>query len=273
MAGRLLEKALAKNPELEEALILLGTIRFEENEYEEAGGLLYRAVSVNPRNQDIWLQAAAAFMHLGDPQRAADIADEALLLFPGQIPLLRIAAYGYLDAYQNERAIQRFNEFYALLGDEPSRRDERVEILAALGLLYARTSRPAASDSVYTLALNVHPDHATVLNNYAFNLAVRGERFEEALRYAQRAVELDPANAAYLDTLGWVYYKMGRLDDAEEWIRKSIGTGQASAAAYEHLGDIQVKQGKPEEATASWSKSLELDPDNRQLIEKLKNNE
>lgn len=272
MVGRLLEQALASDPEMEDALILLGNIRFEEKAYREAGELLYKAVQVNPKSQDIWLQASAAYLRLGDSKRAADIADEALLLFPGQIPLLRVAAHGYLDAYQNAQAIRRFNEFYRLLENEPSQRDEKTEILASLGLLYTRTGDLASSDSVYAMALASHPDHATLLNNFAFSLAARSERLNEALTYAKRAVELEPSNASYLDTLGWVYFKMGDINEAESWIQKSILTGRATAITYEHLGDIQVKQGKQAEATASWHKALEMNPESKHLLEKLNNN-
>lgn len=272
MVGRLLEQALETDPEIEDALILLGSIRFEEKAYEEAGELLYKAVQVNPKSQDIWLQAAAAFLRQGNSKRAADIADEALLLFPGQIPLLRVAAHGYLDAYQNTRAIRYFNEFYKLFENEPSQRDEKTEILASLGLLYTRTGDFAASDSVYTIALASHPDHAPLLNNFAFSLSARNVRLNEALDYAERAVKLEPSNASYLDTLGWVYFKMGNIKEAETWIQKSILTGNATAITYEHLGDIQVKQGKQAEATASWHKSLEMNPENSQLLDKLKNN-
>ena len=269
----LLERALEENPNLEAGLILLGNIRFEEKNYEEAGDLLYRAVQLNPRNQDVWLQAAAAYLRLKKPARAAEIADEALLLFPGQLPLLRVAAYGYMDAYNNRNAIARFNEFYALIQDKEGHQQEIRDILPALGLLYSRTQNDAMADSIYSLALNNFPDHPVVLNNYAFLLAERSEKLENALEYAQKAVELDASNASYMDTLGWVYYKMERLKDAETWIQRAIATGKASAATYEHLGDIQVRQGRSKEAIASWNKSLELNPKNQQLIQKLNNNE
>ena len=269
----LLNRALDANPDLEAALLLLGQIRFEDEEYESAGELLFKAVSINARNQNAWLQSATAFLRAGQPKRAAEIADEALLLFPGQLNLIRVAAYGSMDAYENAQAIRYFDDYYQLIENEPSYTREAGEILAALGLLYTRIADHEAADSTYTLALEHAPDHAVVLNNYAYSLAERNESLEKALDLAERAVKLDPSNPSYLDTLGWVHFKMNRLQDAELWIQKAVGSGEATAATYEHLGDIQARLGKSEAARTSWNKSLEMNPANQRLKQKLEAND
>ena len=270
---KLLEYAIDQDPTFTEALILLGTIRFEANLFEEAGELLYKAVETNPRNPEVWLQAAAAYLRVDEPKRAADIADEALLLFPGQTSLLRVAAYGYMDSYQNRRAINHFNEFYDLLRDDDSQQRELSEILSALGLLHARTKNYEASDSSYVAALKISPDNAIVLNNLAYSLAERNASLEQALKYAEKAVGIENDNPSFLDTLGWIYFKMGNTKQAETWVKKAIDAGASSAITFEHLGDIQVQLGKAKAAVDSWTKSLELNPDNPLLIEKIKNNE
>lgn len=270
---RLLEYAIEMDPSYTEALVLLGTIWFEEEQFESAGELLYQAVQINPRNPDVWLQAAAAYLRINQPKRAADIADEGLLLFPGQIPLLRVAAYGYMDAYENKQSIRRFEEFYNLVKSDIKQEREQSEILSALGLLFARIKDYPTSDSTYAMAIALSPDNAIVLNNLAYSLAEREIELEKALDYAKRAVAIESNNASFMDTLGWVYYKLSNLKKAEEWIGKAIQAGARSAVTYEHLGDIQVKLGKPEAALSSWNKSLELNPQNPLLMEKIKRNE
>ncbi len=270
---KLLEYAIDQDPTFTEALILLGTIRFEASFFEEAGELLYKAVETNPRNPEVWLQAAAAYLRIDEPKRAADIADEALLLFPGQTSLLRVAAYGYMDAYQNRRAIAHFTEFHDLLREDDDQQRELSEILSALGLLYARTQNYEASDSSYVAALEISPDNAIVLNNLAYSLAERNTSLEQALKYAEKAVSIEGDNPSFLDTLGWIYFKMGNTKQAEAWIKKAIAGGATSPTTFEHLGDIQIKLGNAKAAVDSWTKSLELNPDNPLLIEKIKNNE
>ena len=273
LVTRLLEYAIAQDPSYTEALVLFGTIMFEEHHFEEAGQLLYRAVQVNPRNPDVWLQAAAAYLRISEPQRAADIADEALLLFPGQLSLLRVAAYGYMEAYKNTRAIGHFKEFLTLLEKDEAQVSERSEVLSALGLLYARTKSYEASDNAYAQALALSPDNAVVLNNLAYSLAEREIRLDEALRFAKRAVEIEQRNSSFMDTLGWVYYKQGDYKKAEEWVSKAIDAGARGATTFEHLGDIQVKLGDLSAAVNLWNKSLELNPDNEQLQQKINNNQ
>lgn len=271
LVTRLLEYAISQDPSYTEALVLLGTIMFEEHHFEEAGELLYRAVQINPRNPDVWLQAAAAYLRISQPKKAADIADEALLLFPGQTSLLRVAAYGYMDAYQNTRAIGYFKEFLTLLEKDNAQQSERSEVLSALGLLYARTEAYEASDNAYAAALELAPDNAVVLNNLAYSLAVREIRLDEALKYATRAVEIENMNPSFLDTLGWVYYKQGAYKQAESWVSKAIDAGARGATTFEHMGDIQVKLGDRSAAVTHWNRSLELNPDNTQLLEKINN--
>lgn len=270
---RLLEYALARDPSYTEALVLLGTIKFEERDFERAGDLLYRATQVNPRNPDVWLQAAAAYLRIERPERAADIADEALLLFPGQTSLLRVAAYGFMEAYRNDDSIERFEEFYGLLKNDPAQTRELSEIQAALGLLYARKKDYPASDQAYLEALRLSPDNTVVLNNLAYSLAERNHALEEALDYANRAVELESGNPSFLDTLGWVHFKMGAYKTAERWITRAIEAGASSASTFEHLGDIQLQLGKIDEAVASWNRSLEIKPDNAIVLQKVRQNQ
>lgn len=270
---RLLEYAIEQDPSYAEAIVLLGTIRFEESKFDEAGKLLYEAVQLNPRSPDIWVQAAAAYLRINQPKRAADIADEALMLFPGQTSLLRVAAYGYMDAYQNDRSIKKFEEFYTLLKNDSAQHRELPEILAALGLLHARTKNYAASDSSYERALEMAPKNALVLNNLAYSLAERNKSLKKALDFANQAIKLDPGNPSYMDTIGWVYFKLDDLKKAEHWLKRAIEAGANSATTYEHLGDIQVRLGNHDAALVSWNKSLQINPENHLLLEKIKNNE
>ena len=267
----LLKYAIDQDPAFAEALVLLGTIRFEEHAFEEAGAMLYEAVQINPKNPEVWLQAAAAYLRTDQPKQAADIADEALLLFPGQISLLRVAAFGYLDSYQNRQSIAHFQEFYELIKEEASQQREQIEILSALGLLYTRTQDYKASDEAYERALNISSDNVIVLNNFAYSLSEREVSLDKALSMAQKAVKLSPDNPSFMDTLGWVYFKQGDYQKAQNWIRRAIEAGASSAATFEHMGDIQVMLGETNAAVSSWKKALELSPNNNTLQEKINN--
>ena len=78
-------------------------------------------------------------------------------------------------------------------------------------------------------------------------LADRNVRLDEAQKLISRALELDPENGAYLDSLGWVYYRLNRLEDAEHALVRALaksGIGQ-DPTVHDHLGDVYLKLGRP----------------------------
>lgn len=266
----MLQQVIEMDASNNEAVLLLGDLYFRSGAYDEAAEFLEQAIQQNPREPQLWFQAAAAHLQSDDPKAAARIADEGLLLFPGQLPLLRIAAYGLMESYQNRPAISRFEEALAVLEEEtPDDVEQKSSYFAAMGLLYSRIKDVPASDSTYALAIEADPSNSFALNNYAYSLSERGSDLQTALQHAKQAVDLDPTSASFLDTLGWVYFQLERYEDAKIWIQKSIDTGSASATVYEHMGDIQERLGQPDEARRYWTQALEKNPNSTTLLEKL----
>jgi tetratricopeptide (TPR) repeat protein len=88
-------------------------------------------------------------------------------------------------------------------------------------------------------------------------MADRGTHLEEALGYIKKAVELDPQNGAYLDSLGWAYFKLGNYELAEENLRKASERIGNDATVQDHLGDVYQKMGRLKQAAAHWQRALE----------------
>jgi tetratricopeptide (TPR) repeat protein len=105
--------------------------------------------------------------------------------------------------------------------------------------------------------LAISPKNATALNYFGYSLADRGARLEEALSMIQKAVELDPYNGAYLDSLGWAYFRMNRLNLAEEYLRKAVGRLSRDPVIHMHLGDLYFKMGRMELAQREWERARE----------------
>lgn len=140
----------------------------------------------------------------------------------------------------------------------PARRPFKSVIYGTLGDSYADQENYENADRVYELALRYDPQNHNAMNNYAYSLSVRETNLERAKELALRAIELAPENAAYLDTVGWVYFKLGDNDRARRFIRASIDTGEASAEVLEHLGDVYEALGNLEEAKNGGNKHLNL---------------
>ncbi len=125
-----------------------------------------------------------------------------------------------------------------------------------LGAVYEKQKQFDKAEDEFKKVLDVNPKNAQVLNYYGYMMADRGVRLDEAHDLIQRAVDLEPLNGAYLDSLGWVYFKQNKLDEAEALLRKAVEHEPHDPTIREHLGDVLAKQGRTDLAAAEWEKSL-----------------
>ncbi len=167
----------------------------------------------------------------------------------------------YSDAKRGKQAVEAANQALEIAGN-----DDRKQI-AKLTLATAQQNSGDFKGAETTLReiLAESPGNPNAQNNLGYFLAERNEKLEEALKLIQDAVKSEPDNPFYLDSLGWVYFKLGKLDLAEENLKKALKGDSASATIYEHLGDVYQKQGKIEPAKAAWQKALTLSSDTVQI--------
>ncbi|MGO9842065.1 MAG: tetratricopeptide repeat protein [Candidatus Acidiferrales bacterium] len=125
-----------------------------------------------------------------------------------------------------------------------------------LGAVYDKQKQYDKAEEEFKKALDVNPKNAQVLNYYGYMLADRGVRLEEAHDLIQRAVDQEPFNGAYLDSLGWVYFKQNKLEEAEAMLRKAVEHEPRDPTIRLHLGDVLAKQGHMDLAAVEWEKSL-----------------
>ena len=144
-----------------------------------------------------------------------------------------------------------------------------VNLLGTLGLIYDSQKDWAKCDSIYQTALQIDSTNALINNNYAYSLSERGIKLDKAMRMSKVALKADPENSAYLDTMGWIYFKMGNYDSAKDYIEKALKSGGDKPDILEHLGDIEFKMGNKDKAKSTWEKALKLDKNNSELKEKI----
>ena len=125
-----------------------------------------------------------------------------------------------------------------------------------LGAIFERQKQYDKAEEEFKKVIDVNPKNSMVLNYYGYMLADRGIRLDEARDLIQRALDQEPFNGAYLDSLGWTYYKQNKLDQAELTLRKAVERESHDPTIREHLGDVLAKQGRTELAVVEWEKSL-----------------
>ena len=117
----------------------------------------------------------------------------------------------------------------------------------------------ARASLVQTLQLDEH--HLDAMNYLGYLDAEAGEHLEEAKRLIERALALDPDNGAYVDSLGWVYFKMGHTEEAVQFLERASRLLDSDPVIFDHLGDAYFKQQDLDGARRSWERALELNPE------------
>ena len=112
--------------------------------------------------------------------------------------------------------------------------------------------------------LQKNPDNADALNALGYTLADQTQRFDEAYGYIQRAYKLKPDSPAILDSMGWVYFRMGKLEQAREFLTKALQRMQDPEIAA-HLGEVLWVSGDQAEARRVWKDALTASPDDPKL--------
>jgi tetratricopeptide (TPR) repeat protein len=136
----------------------------------------------------------------------------------------------------------------------PERDNEMVWFL--LGAIYERQKMFDKAEEEFKKVLAVNPNNAQVLNYYGYMLGDLGTRLDQAEDLVRRALKDEPYNGAYLDSLGWIYFRENKLADAEATLRMAEERESHDATIHSHLGDLYAKTGRSDKAAAEWEKSL-----------------
>jgi tetratricopeptide (TPR) repeat protein len=154
---------------------------------------------------------------------------------------------------------KRWAEVAAALdaAEKLSRTDiEKYVVYFQRGAMYEKMKDIVRAEEQFRKCLELFPDDPGALNYLGYMLADRDMRLAEALEMIQKAVKKQPGNGAYLDSLGWVYYRMGRFSEAEEQIRRATELMPSDPTMHDHYGDVLMRQSKVREAIAAWEESL-----------------
>ena len=133
-----------------------------------------------------------------------------------------------------------------------------ADIHRKLGMCYEQTDQPHKAEAAFAKALELNPNDSGALNYLGYWWADEGRNLEEAIELITRAVELNPDNGYYADSLGWIYFKIGEADKAVIWLEHAIQLAPDDAVIHEHLGDVYWHLGRPLEARYKWQFAHEM---------------
>jgi tetratricopeptide (TPR) repeat protein len=221
-----------------------------------------KVTELAPWNPDGWVFLSSAYFGKNDFASMAEVLEDGRKHVPDDFRVNFYLGVAYNRLGQLEEAAHILERAHQI-------NPQDIEAISELAMVYDGLKRHEESDSLYELGLRLKPEYDLILNNYAYSLAERGVQLNRALQMATRAVDAQPGNASYLDTKGWVYYQLGKYQEAEKYVKEAIGKGNANSTLYEHLGDIAFRLQDRQQAIENWKKALELDQKNADLRAKL----
>jgi tetratricopeptide (TPR) repeat protein len=232
----------------------------EAKEWQKATDAAKEAVLKDPNSRDLKMVLAAQQADMGDADQALKDV-RAMLKGDGKSDPASVNddRQVYITLAQMYTRLRRFSEAEQALdkAEQLSTKSEDKEYIWFLrGSTYERAKQYPQAEEQFKKVLASDPDHASTLNYLGYMLADQNMKLEEAFGYIKRAVDLDPSNGAYLDSLGWAYFRMGKFELAEDNLLKASQKINTDPTVHDHLGDLYQKTGRLKLAATNWERAL-----------------
>jgi tetratricopeptide (TPR) repeat protein len=250
---------LRDNPTNPQVYYLLGNLAFDEKKFDEAASHFAKALLFNPGLEPAYYDLARLQVALNKPQEALNTLRLARARFPANFFVEFYTGVAHSALKQYTEAVNSYTaaEIQGKASD-PSLLSHVFYF--QLGAAYERCTNYAEAERQLRKCLEKAPDFAEALNYLGYMWAERGENLQEALQMIEKAVKAEPKNAAFLDSLAWVLFKLKRVNEALDFMLQAVQHSEKpDATLYDHLGDIYAALGRKEDARSAWQQSLEVE--------------
>lgn len=246
------------HPSYGPAFAYAGQLFIELDRKDEALTALERTTELMPTNEFAWQEWIRILLQTGENDKAIQIGLMADEQVPDNPFILYLVGNAYLMKDNSEAALSWLERASSL----PARNEFKSAVFTSIGDVYVAKKNLSKADAAFEKALQLQPENDVALNNYAYSLSNRNDPslYAKALTMAEAALKGAPDNASYLDTTGWIYYRMANYKKAQELVKKSLDINPQSAEVQEHMGDIYSKLGDRKKAREHWQRAIEADP-------------
>ncbi len=262
-AAEVLEGMRRANPTDPSTYYLLGSLAYEGKDLQKATDYFDTAMKLNPDFEPIYYDLAGLKI-------AARKADEALVVLEKARTKFKLnfvlEFYTGIALSAQERYSEALSHLTSAELLAKTTEPERLNTIFyhQLGATYERSGNIEDAEKAFRKCLELSPNDAETLNYLGYMWAERGIHLDEARVMIEKAVNIEPENAAFLDSLGWVLFKLNKPEEGLPYIEKAISlSAKTDATLYEHLGDIQAGLQHFEKARDAWNKSLETEPNDK----------
>ncbi len=245
---------------------------------KEAQAAYIKAIALNDVPNTVWIQLYILDAELEDYDHLIDITKQGIQKNPNDPFGYFYHALAQQQKNNNQAAadvlLKSFEVKRAMADDLTVYTPQlTLQMLITLGDVSFQLKNYERADSSYEAALEIDPNNATVLNNYAYYLSERNTKLEKAERMSKKSNLLEDNNSAFLDTYAWIMYKMKNYKEALVWIEQALELPDAQnrAELLTHYGDILFKLGEVDKAISQWEKAMGKGGDKITLENRIKN--
>ena len=259
-AAEQLEAIVRNNPTNPQAHYFLGGIAFEEKKWKEAAEHYNRALVVNPAFEPAHYDLALAQINMNQAADALNTLEKAKSRFKATFTAEFFAGLAYARLKDFTNAIARFTAAEVIGRATDTNRLTHI-FYYQLGAALEQAKNYSDAEKYLNKALELSPEFSEAMNYLGYMWADRGVNLPKAKELIEKAVKLEPNNAAYLDSLAWVIFKLEQPKEALPWMLKALEhSEEPDATLYDHLGDIYSALQEPSKAQEAWKKAFAIEP-------------
>jgi len=222
--------------------------------YASAVQIAKTALAEHPDDLRLMRLQAQALRQNGQADQSVNVMEDALKKHADDPAAYVAMAQLYADVDRGAQAVKVLQEARDKFPADDS-------IVFELGAVYDKQKKFPDAEATFKQLLSRDADNAPALNYLGYMLAERGERLDESVTLLKKALQIDPDNGSYLDSLGWAYFKADKLDLAEDNLRRAADQLKTNSVIQDHYGEVLFKLGRFDDAIAAWTRALAGDGD------------
>jgi len=263
-AIRQLDEILELQPTNAEFNFIRGALAAEDDKLDEARQYYEQAIRFNEQSERAYYALAGVHLSQDRPAEALKVLEKARDRFKPNFSLEYYTALAYSRMKDYAKSVRHYTAAELIAKqDAPQRLDHFFYF--QMGATYERNKDYARAAQIFRKVLTMKPDFPDALNYLGYMWAERGENLDEAKAMIEKAVAAEPKNAAFLDSMGWVLYMMGKHHESIPWLQQAVELtdveSEEDPTLFTHLGDAYFAIGDYRNARAQYQKALKIQAD------------
>lgn len=222
-------------------------------EFDAADQASAAAIQRFPDNRALTIQRAMVLAETGRADEGASLLQTLLNGGDGDLEIQLQLGQVYEKGNEFDKAVAAVAKAQKLAEGER----QELTVLFTYGSVLERAKRFDEAEAKFRELLAKDPDNSSALNYLGYMLADRNTDLTEAHDMVQKALDLEPDNGAYLDSLGWIYYRQDKLELAERYLLRSLEQFGRDPVVHTHLGDVYFAMDRKDDARKHWVRGLE----------------